>query len=136
MGDLWGTLKEIYEAKKELKRKISEINNEITMLENIKLSIERIRLQIEGSIEDWETEHTQYDSLDLTEEIQILNSFEGKAAEDLALNFPPIVEEITAADGKAAEVASAIGDQLTKIDDYIEILKAKRDELCAQLEAL
>lgn len=105
-------------------------------MKNIKLSIERIRLQIEGSIEDWETEHTQYVSLDLTEEIQILNSFEGKAAEDLALNFPPIVEEITAADGKAAEVASAIGDQLTKIDDYIEILKAKRDELYAQLEAL
>ncbi|MDO4304360.1 MAG: hypothetical protein Q4D94_10630, partial [Bacillota bacterium] len=73
MSDFWEKL----QARRELRRKISEISNEITMLENIRAAIERIRLQIEGAIEDWESEYTQYVSLDLTEEIQVLNSFEG-----------------------------------------------------------
>ncbi len=132
MSDFWENL----QARRELKKQIDEISNEITMLERIKTAIERIRLQIEEGIEDWEAEYAQYINLDLTEDIQVINSFEGKAAEDLAFNFPPIVKEINEADGKVSTVASAIGDQLIKIDEYMEILKTKRDELYTQLEAL
>ncbi len=132
MSDFWENL----QARRELKKQIDEISNEITMLERIKTAIERIRLQIEEGIEDWEAEYAQYINLDLTEDIQVINSFEGKAAEDLAFNFPPIVKEINEADGKVSTVVSAIGDQLIKIDEYMEILKTKRDELYTQLEAL
>lgn len=128
--------REKLQARRELRKQIDEIDNEITMLERIKTAIEYIRLQMEEGIEDWGTGYTQYTNLDLTEDIQVTDSFEGKAAEDLALNFPPIVKEINEADGKATEVVSAIGDQLTKIDEYIETRKAARDELYAQLEAL
>lgn len=128
--------REKLQARRELRKQIDEIDNEITMLERIKTAIEYIRLQIEEGIENWDTEYTQYTNLDLAEDIQMTDSFEGKAAEDLALNFPPIVKEINEADGKATEVVSAIGDQLTKIDEYIGTRKAARDKLYAQLEAL
>lgn len=132
MSDFWEKL----QARRELKSKIDEINNEITTLKIIKDEIERIQLQMEDEIDDWNTEYTRYKQLELAEDIQVTESFEGKAAEELALNFPPCVKEINEADGQAAGVVSVIGDQLTKIDEAIETRKTTLDDLHAQLEAL
>lgn len=132
MSDFWEKL----QARRELKRKIDEIDNEITMLRRVKEEIERIQLQMEDGIDDWDTEYTRYKQLELAEDIQVTESFEGKAAEELALNFPPCVKEINEADGQAAGVVSAIGDQLTEIDEAIETRKITLEDLYAQLEAL
>lgn len=127
---------EKWRKKREIQNKIDELGDLITEVRNVKEEMARIKRQINLEIDNWEMKYSEYLKLELAPEIRIINSFEGLAAEQLALDMPPMVTEINDAAGKVIEIVSGIDDQIGKIEEYIEELNRAINDLKSQMEAL
>lgn len=122
--------------KAELHREISGLRGDVQLMGNIKSSFEKVKTKINSELESWDSKREEYMGLDLAPDINILNSFEGMAAEQFALDFPPMVTEIEGIAGQMSNVVSEIGNQILKIENYIEELNSKITTLTCQLNAL
>lgn len=132
MGDLWDKLK----RRREIMSEISALNREKELILLTKEYIETSRLYMNSAMERWELDYTAYSGIELAPDIKVEDSFEGMAAEQLALDFPVTVIEISSIATEVSGVIGAIADQLTKIDEYVETLDIKIDELYARLAEL
>lgn len=132
MSDILDKLRQ----KREIRNRIAELNQEKTFILRIKQAIEMIELWLNEAMEWWESEHAAYQAIDLEPDINVVDSFEGLAAERLAMDFPGIVEEIGGIKEEVSGVIGAIAGQYAIMDEYVEKLDAQIDELYAQLAAL
>lgn len=112
------------------------IEIEIKSLEEIKAIFGYNKSKIYTELDYWTTEYNNYCNIDLSPDITVTDSFEGLAAEQLALDFPPMINEINNIADQMSEVALKIGNQISKIDTYIGELKDKIALLNSELEAL
>lgn len=128
--------KERREAIKRLQSDIEGLNGIIDRLQDIKHSYNECKRQINTALEEWDMQYRIYCDMDLAPDIMMVNSFEGTAAEQLAIEVPQVIEGILSASGQMAAVLSGIEDQILKIDEYIDELKAQKAELLEQLAAL
>lgn len=124
------------QRRREIQNKIDEVRGKIGIMEHIKFSFEQAKSRISSELENWDMKYEQYMSSDLGPDIYVKDSFEGMAAEQLVLDFPPAVAEINEIAGKMSEVSSGIMEQVSKIDTYIEKLNAEIEELFCQLASI
>lgn len=122
--------------KREIRDKINKLEKEIRTVENIKTLMESIKNQMSKEQEQWELKHGEYMGLELAPYIKVIDSFEGVAAEQLALDFPQTVTDIENISAQITEILTGIADQILKIDDYIAELQIQVDALYAELDAL
>lgn len=132
MGDFLERLKKRIAIQKE----INEIRHKIGVAERIKSSLTQLKLQMNAELDCWNEQYAEYIKLDLAPDIKVVDSFEGQAAEQLALDFPVAVTEINDISGQISEVVTGVDDQIAKIDEYIEKLNAQIATLLSRLEAL
>ena len=123
-------------AKIEIKNKISKLRSKILKMEALKMSLGRNETKISTEIDNWDLKLGEYQNLDLAPDINVEDSFEGMAAEQLALEIPPTVTEINNIAGQMSEVLSGIAHQVEKIDDYIEKILREIALLQAEYDAL
>lgn len=132
MGDLWDKIK----RRREIMQKIAKLNRKKELVLLTKEYIETSRLYMNTAMERWELDYTSYSGIELAPDIKVEDSFEGLAAEQLALDFPVTVEEISSIATEVSGVIGAIADQITKIDEYVKTLDVEIEKLYAQLAAL
>lgn len=135
MDGFWDEL-EKRRRRSELRAKIMEIEKEIQELNEIIFYFQRCETMMNEHIEAWNSQYQLYQGLELTPDIKVTNSFEGVVADYFACNLPQAVEEIQSKAGKMAEIAAGIGDQITKIEEYIGKLKEKIEALEQELAAI
>lgn len=124
------------QRRREIQNKIADLRGEIGKKEMIRFSFEQYQTRISEELENWDMKYEEYMGIDLGPDIKVIDSFEGMAAEQLVLDFLPVVTEINDIAGKMSEVLSGIADQISKIDTYIEKLNVEIAELRCQLEAI
>lgn len=124
------------QRRREIQNKIADLRGEIGKKEMIRFSFEQYQTRISEELENWDMKYEEYMGIDLGPDIKVIDSFEGMAAEQLVLDFLPVVTEINDIAGKMSEVLSGIADQISKIDTYIEKLNVEIAELLCQLEAI
>lgn len=132
MSDLLDKLRQ----RREILSKIADLNRKKKSVLLTKEYIETCRLYMNAAMERWESDYAAYREAELAPAIKVTDSFEGLAAEQLALDFPVTVGEIRDIATEVSGVIGAIADQLTKIDEYVEKLNAQIEELYAELAAL
>lgn len=132
MGDFWDILKQ----KMEIRSEIADLNHKKDVILLTRGHIETAGLYMNAAMERWESDYEAYNKIELAPAINVTDSFEGLAAEQLALDFPVTVEEISNIAAEVSGVIGSIADQLTQIDEYVKTLDDRIAELHAQLEAL
>lgn len=119
-----------------LKRQIDEINSEIRIMLELKQSYYDCKNAINTSLDSWNQAYETYNGIDLAPDIQVPESFEGVAAQQLALDVTLTVTEIADSAQKVGGLISGIDDQITKLTAYIEKLNGQIRGLQAQIAAI
>lgn len=134
--DEWKARRERREKIERLQSNIEGLNEAIRRLQEIKRSYQTYNMQLVNAMQDWERQYESYNGIDLAQEIKVTDSYEGICADQMALDVPPIIERINNVKNQMASVSVGVYDQMTKIEDYIEVLQQQKMGFLTQLNAL
>lgn len=121
---------------REIKRKLRAVEQKISDMASLKESFTACREGLNTSLESWNTAYESYNQIELAPEIQLIDSFEGVSAQQLATDVPQTINSIAESAVRIECIAVAIGAQIFKIDLYVAELEKEKIALEAELAAL
>lgn len=117
------------ERRERILRKIRRVECEIAIYEDAKESVEDIKNKSDSDKEGWQQTYNRLGNNAELAKVQKKDVFEGEMAQRLRELVSEGMETLTADLSKADSLISALNNQVSKIDNKIQQLKAEKQRL-------
>lgn len=117
------------ERRERILRKIRRVECEIAIYEDAKKSVEDIKNKSDSDKEGWQQTYNRLGNNAELAKVEKKDVFEGEMAQRLRELVSEGMETLTADLSKADSLISALNNQVSKIDNKIQQLKAEKQRL-------
>lgn len=117
------------ERRERILRKIRKVECEIAIYEDAKESVEDIKNKSDSDKEGWQQTYNRLGNNAELAKVEKKDVFEGEMAQRLRELVSEGMETLTADLSKADSLISALNNQVSKIDNKIQQLKAEKQRL-------
>lgn len=117
------------ERRERILRKIRRVECEIAIYEDAKESVEDIKNKSDSDKEGWQQTYNRLGNNAELAKVEKKDVFEGEMAQRLRELVSEGMETLTADLSKADSLISALNNQVSKIDNKIQQLKAEKQRL-------
>ncbi|MCM1424446.1 MAG: hypothetical protein NC415_11635 [bacterium] len=118
-----------------INKQIAELDDLVAEARSIKVELKNSDMALNNPLLQWTSRYRAFQASPMSE-VVVVDKFEGESAERIRAALPSAIEEMEATQAATESVQGEIDVQITKLDEYIDMLGEKIAALRSEMAAL
>ncbi|MCM1268435.1 MAG: hypothetical protein NC302_11065 [Bacteroidales bacterium] len=118
-----------------INKQIAELDDLVAEARSIKVELKNSDMALNNTLLQWTSRYRAFQASPMSE-VVVVDKFEGESAERIRAALPSAIEEMEATQAATESVQGEIDVQITKLDEYIDMLGEKIAALRSEMAAL